>query len=498
MNQNTSSPMKISKAAMALLPFADAASHELPLGRLLRLALFQVSVGMAMVLLSGTLNRVMVVELGTPTWVVALLIAVPLLIAPFRALIGHRSDRHISALGWRRVPYIWFGTLMQFGGLAIMPFALLHLSRPENFAIGMVAAAVAFLLTGTGFHVTQTAGLALATDLAPEDKRPRAVALLYVMLLVGMMLSAFVIGGLLIEFSPTRLVQVIQGAAVITMLLNLTALWKQEARAPDRTKADPDAPSFGELWNAFVRDGRNARLLTAIGIGAAAFAMQDALLEPYGGEILGLSVGATTGLTGAWAFGALLGFHVVRPDACWRRRSFADCGSGACVRPQRVFAGGVRIALCLAHHAVCRRGDDRTWSWAVFSRHFDRGDEPCEERDRWSGFGRLGRGASDMRRRRYCAWRYPTRPDCRLCNERRSCRSRGHTRHRLHLCLCHRNPAAFGRPRRDRTACRTRSQNFNHFRKGRGPSLWPARISDMIARDGMARSSLGGIRQCRL
>jgi BCD family chlorophyll transporter-like MFS transporter len=57
-----------------------------------------------------------------------------------------------------------------------------------------------------------------------------------------------------------------------------------------------------------VNNGRNARLLTAIGIGAAGFAMQDALLEPYGGEILGLSVGATTGLTGAWAFGSLCGF----------------------------------------------------------------------------------------------------------------------------------------------------------------------------------------------
>ncbi|MCX7351294.1 MAG: MFS transporter, partial [Alphaproteobacteria bacterium] len=40
------------------LPFADAATQELPLSRLLRLSLFQVSVGMAMVLLTGTLNRV--------------------------------------------------------------------------------------------------------------------------------------------------------------------------------------------------------------------------------------------------------------------------------------------------------------------------------------------------------------------------------------------------------------------------------------------------------
>lgn len=297
-------------ALVTVMPFADAASAELPLGRLLRLALFQVSVGMAMVLLAGTLNRVMVVELGTPTWIIAVLIAVPMVVAPFRALIGHRSDRHVSALGWRRVPYIWFGSLMQFGGLAIMPFALLLLGLENRFELGILAATAAFLLTGLGFHVTQTAGLALATDLAPEDKRPRAVALLYVMLLVGMMLSSFIIGGLLIDFSPTRLVQVIQGAAVLTMVLNLVALWKQEARAPERTKPQPGAPSFGELWNAFVRDGRNARLLTAIGIGAAGFAMQDALLEPYGGEILGLSVGATTALTGAWALGSLIGFLV--------------------------------------------------------------------------------------------------------------------------------------------------------------------------------------------
>jgi len=293
---------------MSWLPFADAASEGLPLGQLMRLSLFQVSVGMASVMLLGTLNRVMIVELSVPAMIVAFMIALPVLIAPFRALLGFRSDTHKSAIGWKRVPYIWFGTIMQFGGLAIMPFALLLLELEGRFELGLVAAAVAFLLTGTGFHVTQTAGLALATDLAPEDKRPRAVALLYVMLLVGMMLSAFVIGGLLIDFSPTRLVQVIQGSAVLTLVLNVVALWKQEARAPERTKPDPDAPSFGELWNAFVRDGRNARLLTAIGIGAAGFAMQDALLEPFGGEILGLSVGATTGLTGAWAFGALLGF----------------------------------------------------------------------------------------------------------------------------------------------------------------------------------------------
>jgi hypothetical protein len=48
------------------LPFADVATPDLPLPRLLRLSLFQVSVGMALVLLVGTLNRVMIVELKVP------------------------------------------------------------------------------------------------------------------------------------------------------------------------------------------------------------------------------------------------------------------------------------------------------------------------------------------------------------------------------------------------------------------------------------------------
>jgi len=110
-----------SELGTRFLPFADAASPDLPLSRLLRLSLFQVSVGLSLVLLVGTLNRVMIVELGVPAVLVAVMVALPLLAAPFRALIGFRSDNHRSELGWRRVPFLWMGTLIQFGGFAIIP-----------------------------------------------------------------------------------------------------------------------------------------------------------------------------------------------------------------------------------------------------------------------------------------------------------------------------------------------------------------------------------------
>ncbi len=292
------------------LPFADAATPELPLGRLLRLALFQVSVGMAVVLLNGTLNRVMIVELGVPTWLVALMVSLPLLFAPFRTLIGFRSDQHRSALGWKRVPYIWFGTLLQFGGLAIMPFALIVLSGDSHQPafVGQLGAALAFLLVGAGLHTTQTAGLALATDLAPAEARPRVVALLYVMLLVGMVASSLAFGALLADFGQIKLIQVIQGAGLLTMILNLIALWKQEGRDPARTAADRPRPSFAESWRAFSQNHQVGRLLLALGLGTAAFSMQDILLEPYGGQILHLTVAATTALTALLAGGSLLGF----------------------------------------------------------------------------------------------------------------------------------------------------------------------------------------------
>ncbi len=296
--------------APRFLPFADAATTELPLGRLMRLSLFQVTVGMATVLLIGTLNRVMIVEMGMAAWLVSLMVALPLVFAPFRALVGFKSDTHRSVLGWKRVPYIWMGTWMQFGGFAIMPFALILLSGDSRAGpwLGNLSSALAFLLVGAGSQITQTAGLALATDIAPENARPRVVALMYVMLLVGMVVSGLTFGLLLADFSQLRLIKVVQGAAAVTLALNLIALWKQEVRNPARTAKHLPQPDFSTSWQSFVRQGRTRRFLVAVGLGTAAFNMQDIILEPYGGEILKLTVGATTVLTALLAGGALLAF----------------------------------------------------------------------------------------------------------------------------------------------------------------------------------------------
>ena len=309
--------MKLPRASRAwvilgtsFMPFADVASAELPLSRLLRLSLFQVSIGISVTLLIGTLNRVMIVELNVPAWLVAVMVSLPLLAAPFRALIGFKSDVHSSVLGWRRIPYLWIGALLQFGGLAIMPFALIDLSGDMNgpLWLGKAGAAVAFLLVGAGMHTVQTAGLALATDLAPPRLLPRVVALLCVMMLLGVVASALSFGILLRHFSEIRLIQVVQGSALAGLVMNGLALWKQEARDRTRAARQGDPPRFAEAWRALAQGRHATRRLVAVGLGTTAFSMQDILLEPYGGQVLGLSVGATTSLTALLGVGGIAGF----------------------------------------------------------------------------------------------------------------------------------------------------------------------------------------------
>ena len=180
----------------------------------------------------------------------------------------------------------------------------------RRVVVGLALAALAFLLVGAGMHTVQTVGLALATDLAPEESRPRVVALMCTMLLLGMALSALVFGVLLADFSQLRLIKVIQGTAVATMPITVAAVWMKEERDPALTAPERELPGFRDSWRKFSSDGRALRRLVALGIGTVAFGMQDILLEPYGGEVLKLSVSATTLLTAILAMAGVSGFVV--------------------------------------------------------------------------------------------------------------------------------------------------------------------------------------------
>jgi BCD family chlorophyll transporter-like MFS transporter len=195
-----------------------------------------------------------------------------------------------------------------------MPFALLVLSGYGEAVhaprwLGLSSAALAFLLVGAGMHMVQTVGLALATDLVRAEDHPKVVGLMYVMLLFGMIGSATIYGLMLRDYTPGRLIQVIQGSAVVTVALNGLALWKQEARDRARGQAPPPPrPAFRASLSRLAARPGMIRLLVLIALGTAGFGMADVLMEPYGGQVLGMTVAETTRLTAVLALGTLAGF----------------------------------------------------------------------------------------------------------------------------------------------------------------------------------------------
>ena len=93
---------------------------------------------------------------------------------------------------------------------------------------------------------------------------------------------------------------------MVTLVLNVVAMLRQEKRRPDLTDHRLARPTFGHAWQDFIELPRARSLLWALGLGTMGFTMQDILLEPYGAEVLALSVSDTTLLTALYAGGMIL------------------------------------------------------------------------------------------------------------------------------------------------------------------------------------------------
>lgn len=276
----------------------------------LRMAAFPLSIGITSVLVSGTLNRVMIVEQGMSASLVGACFALPLLIAPLRVWIGYQSDTR-PLWGQRRTPYIVAGMLLSVVGM--MSAVLLVLALPDNnlpLAVALTAAVmVAFLAYGLGRHMSSNTFEALIADTFHGSQRPRAVTLFKVAMFVGIIGTAVVLGILLDPFSPTRLALITASALLLTLLLTLLAVVGQERRGDhiDAAIAEARAVSFRATIATVVwPDPRMRRFFALVMLVIVGTLAQDILLEPYGGLVLGMTPGETTRLTGLWGVGTVL------------------------------------------------------------------------------------------------------------------------------------------------------------------------------------------------
>jgi BCD family chlorophyll transporter-like MFS transporter len=271
---------------------------------LVRLGAFPVAYGLSGVLVGGTLNRVMIAELGLPATLVAALFALPLLVAPLRLWFGHRSDSH-PVFGRRREPYLLLGALLIGAGVAAI--ALATVRTADRLALFGPAAASAFLLYGVGRNLAHNTFQALLAEKFDGPGRARAVTFYEVVTLLGAVAGAGGLGRALEHYDPARLLAVANGVGVLVVLLALAAVPGQEDRGAGAGRAEEARRlPFGEVLRRYVLADPQVRRLFAVVICTFVGTLaQDVLLEPYGALVLGLSVGQTTRLTMFWGLGVL-------------------------------------------------------------------------------------------------------------------------------------------------------------------------------------------------
>ncbi|MCU0621526.1 MAG: BCD family MFS transporter [Gemmatimonadales bacterium] len=265
-----------------------------------RLGLVQAAIGAVVVLMTSTLNRVMVVELRLPAAVpgalVALHFAVQFILRP---RFGHASD------GRRRTGWIVGGLLLlAVSGVGAAASTLLI---AQHRPMGLLVALAAFLGIGAGVSAAGTPLLALVAELIPAERRAKGAATVWLMMVAGFIVTTVVASRLLEPFSLVAMVRataIVSGAAVSVALLALVGLEPdvvpvRDAEAPPAAFRDAVAAVWGD---------RTARLFTLFILASMlAFSAQDLILEPFAGAVFGLSPAQSTRIASMHQGGMLIG-----------------------------------------------------------------------------------------------------------------------------------------------------------------------------------------------
>jgi BCD family chlorophyll transporter-like MFS transporter len=280
---------------------------QAPLGWLgiLRLGLVQTALGAVVVLMTSTINRVMVVELALPATVPGALIALHYGVQILRPAWGHGSD-----LGGRRTPWIIAGmAMLSIGGFGAALATALAASHPAS---GVALAALSFFLVGMGVGAAGTSVLAMLAIRVAPSRRAAAATIVWTMMIFGFALTAPLAGHFLDPFSNMRLIEVVGCVAAIAFVvatLAVAGIETREARSEPSTRSAPTVakPKFSKAFEQAWNEPETRRFAIFIFVSMLPYSAQELLIEPFAGLVFGMTPGATTQLAGVQHGGVLAG-----------------------------------------------------------------------------------------------------------------------------------------------------------------------------------------------
>lgn len=270
--------------------------------QIFRLGLVQAALGAIVVLMTSTLNRLMVVELGLPVVLPGALVALHYGVQITRPQWGHLADQ-----GGNRTRWIIAGmALLALGGVgATLAIPLLE----SNLALGLAVSVVAYAVIGLGVGASGTSLLALLATATAERRRPAAATITWLMMIAGIAITAITAGKFLDPYSHARLLVVVSIICAGAVALTILAVWGIERRVIARPAPAPQSfrDGIADIW----ADTRARHFTFFVFLSMTAYFMQELILEPYAGLVFNFTPGQSTQMSGAQNGGVFLGMVLV-------------------------------------------------------------------------------------------------------------------------------------------------------------------------------------------
>lgn len=327
-----------------------------------RLGLFQMGLGIMAVLTLGVLNRVMIDELAVPATITAVTIAMHQFVAPARVWFGQLSDAR-TLWGYHRTGYVWIGTLL-FTMVAFLALQIVWQLGGSFQATGLswqtygwsVLLGLVFVGYGLALSASSTPFAALLVDISEEETRSKLVGIVWSMLTLGIAIGGITSKILLRPLEqevPLATVQAsINGLFVIVPLIVCSLAFLATVGVEKRYSYYAQRSQLVDREDSITL-GRALRILTAsrqtgfffifLLVLSISLFMQEPVLEPYGGEVFGLSIGETSLFNTFWGIGTLVGLSTtglfLLPRIGKRRTIIWGCGTAAVTFLLIVLAG---------------------------------------------------------------------------------------------------------------------------------------------------------------
>lgn len=326
------------------LPSFEASSlpPRINLLTMFRLGLFQMGLGVMSLLTLGVLNRLMIGELQFPAFLTACALAMAQLVAPARIWFGQMSDAK-PLWNFHRTGYVWIGSIL-FTTISFLTVQVIWQLDRSAMTVGWEAfstyawagiLAAMFAAYGLALSASSTPYAALLVDITDEDDRPKLIAIVWSLLMVGIVIGAVLSSVLLdspevcgaaiatgegvssirtanlpaLQGSVNRLFSIVLVGVVGMTFLATVGVEKTYSRYSVRSSLAnrEDQVTLPQALRVLTANRQTGIFFTFLLMMTLSLFVQDPVMEPYGGEVFGMCISETTRLNAYFGMGTLVG-----------------------------------------------------------------------------------------------------------------------------------------------------------------------------------------------